>query len=579
MAGSSREASIVVSTEADDEVPQSIDLTDDDDDDERQIQRDLTTGELADYERLTRPAGYVECDFASSPICGRITQGCRIERKDGDFLLVKYVMQAPTGEKYLQGILMQRNHRIMRKLGRAHWLHAVLPLQKNELCMVLKTSENSLGCSLDDSCLVTMPVSDAVSIRDVIISNYDFPSFSYLEHGLSVYTHTREVIEEEANLVCRWKYTEEVNIKAKKATAFQLAPLDEAECDPQRGLPNVLRFRKFRGVESEHKYDTTGRKVYISADLFSGGGGTVTGMVKAGLDVKYVLDNMPQACQTLQMNWPNVVVIKMDITDFIKAIADAHTGGDIVDVLHVSFPCQAHSYRNKGTNEERDAIGVALGYSLKNILEKIKPRVVTVEQTNGILTKNEGQHFRPLLQALTTTGYAVRWGVLNLAKYGNPQQRKRLIVVGSCSGELLPPYPEPTHGPGQQLPFTTINDWISGLTKRSIRDKMGDGANLRNESPYDGRMQLKGLVTGDGGTSNLHPNGCRTFALRELARLQTFPMNYKFAGGITAIKMQIGNAVPPVFARALFKEIAKSLERSDAEMAAWEPEEIDLTDD
>ncbi|KAK5729732.1 hypothetical protein LTR17_011698 [Elasticomyces elasticus] len=581
MAGLSRDLPIVVSNEAyDDGVPTDplIDLTDEDDDDERQVQRDLTTGELEDYERLIRPVGHQVCEFADTPNCGRIAPGSRVERRDGDFLLVKYIMKNPAGEHYLQGILLRRNHGVMRKLGRAHWLHAVLPLKKNELCMVLKTTENSIGCSLDDSCLVTMPLSMVVSIRHITFSNYEFPAYSYLEHGMSVLADGRDFIEELAPLVCRWKYVEEINVKAKKATAFQLAPLDEAECDPMHGLPNALRFRKFRGTEREHRHDDRGRKIYVSADIFSGGGGTLTGMVKAKLDVKYVLDNMPQACETLEENWPDVKVIEMDITDFLNLVADARTGGDVVDILHVSFPCQAHSHRNRGLNEERDAIGIALGYCLKDIIQKIKPRVVTIEQTNGILTKNEGQHFRPLLQALTTSGYAVRWGVLDFALLGNPQHRKRLIIIGACPGELLPSYPAPTHGPGR-TPFTTVYDWLKGIKARHLDGKMGDGAVGREHEPFDPHTQLRGCITSDGGTGNKSPDGWRTYILRELARLQTFPLNYFFAGGITAIRLQIANAVPPEVAEKIFREIVRSLRRSDAEMAAWRPEEVDLLDD
>ena len=64
---------------------------------------------------------------------------------------------------------------------------------------------------------------------------------------------------------------------------------------------------------------------------------------------------------------------------------------------------------------------------------------------------------------------------------------------------------------------------------------------------------------------NYHPSGKRNYTIRELASLQTFPIIHSFAGarGVTAARHQIGNAVPPVLARALFRTIVRSLKESD----------------
>ncbi|KAK5675577.1 hypothetical protein LTS10_011677 [Elasticomyces elasticus] len=582
MAGTNRTVPIFISVEEDDisdsNNNNNIDLTDDDDD-ERQIERDLTTGEIEDYERLTRPAGHRILQSANSPICGLITPSdpnhrC-VERTNGDFLFVKYILQPPRGEIYLQGVLLRRNSHVMKKIGMYHQLHAVLPVQKNELCMIIKTPENSLGCSLDDSCLVTMLLSDAVSIRELDLTNQDHPARSYVERGeYSVHVHGRHVVEEHANLVCRWKYVEEVNVAQRKATAFQLAPLDAAECDTAFGVCNAVKFKVFRGASN------TGQQRYTAADLFSGAGGSVSGMVLAGLDVKYALDFDQHSCSTLRLNHDAKIdhILHKDISDFIASEPDEATGGDETHVLHVSFPCPAHSHLNRGQNPERDAVGVALTYSLKEIVQKVKPRVITLEQTNGILSKNEGQHFRPLLQALTSSGYAVRWKVMNFAEHKNPQKRKRLIIIGSCPGEILPPFPMPTYGPGKR-PFTTIHDWTSDIPAYCFDGIMGRGSCERNALPYNIHAPLRECIVRSGsGAGNVHPDGNRSFCLRELACLQTFPPNYSFAGGVGAIRLQIGNAVPPVVARSIFREIVKSLRRSDAEMAAYRPEVIELDD-
>ncbi len=77
----------------------------------------------------------------------------------------------------------------------------------------------------------------------------------------------------------------------------------------------------------------------------------------------------------------------------------------------------------------------------------------------------------------------------------------------------------------------------------------------------------------------MHPEGGRSFNCRELACLMTFPLYYQFAGGITAIKLQIGNAVPPVVMKAVCEEVVRSLRKSDEEMGAWRPEVVVLEDE
>jgi DNA (cytosine-5)-methyltransferase 1 len=80
-------------------------------------------------------------------------------------------------------------------------------------------------------------------------------------------------------------------------------------------------------------------------------------------------------------------------------------------------------------------------------------------------------------------------------------------------------------------------------------------------SPYDGRQPAKTL-TCSGGEGNYHPSGWRAFTGREVACLQTFPMDFQFAD--VNVRKQIGNAVPPALAKAMYQEIIASLRETDA---------------
>ncbi|TKA73545.1 hypothetical protein B0A55_06434 [Friedmanniomyces simplex] len=566
-----------------DDQHETIDLTDDDDD-EREVVRELTPGELREYQRPNRPAGHSISGSAKVP-CGTISTNERVELVNGGFLLVKEIMQAPTGEKYLNGILMKRTWQVMDKIGADGQLHAVLPLQKNELCMMIKTGDDRPGSPLDEHSLVRVSLDDVHSVRQITITNHSFPAHSFREPGLSVNPGNYREIEKTANLVCRWKFVEVIDLAARKATAFELAPLREAECDPGYRRPDKQRFTNSRSTTPTPKSrDHTGRrhpgaphgqsatddgdeKTYISADLFAGAGGATSGVIMAGFDVRYVLDLDADACKTVQRNYNGKIrnALHMDIKDFIAALQGAQSEEYTVDFLHVSYPCQAHSWLNRGQNREKDLEGISLCYSLREILLIVRPRVVTLEQTNGILTKEGGQHFRALIYDLTKTEYA---------------PRKRLIIIGACPGERLPPFPKPTHGTGPGLlSLVTIHDCISQITPESLVDNMGLGSRPRDHPPYDPHTQLQGCITRSGGEGNKHPDGSHSFNCRELACLMTYPLYYQFAGGITAIKLQIGNSVPPVVMKAISAETVRSLRQSDAEMAAYRPEEVVIEDD
>lgn len=134
-------------------------------------------------------------------------------------------------------------------------------------------------------------------------------------------------------------------------------------------------------------------------------------------------------------------------------------------------------------------------------------------------------------------------------------------------GERLPQFPKPTHGLGLGLkPFATINQVISRIP-RNAPDHDVRGAESRGivREPFDPNQQARTITTG-GGDNNYHPSGLRGFTNREFACLQTFPLSYKF--GSRQVRKQIGNAVPPMLAEALYREIIRSLECSDTEEMA-----------
>jgi len=133
-------------------------------------------------------------------------------------------------------------------------------------------------------------------------------------------------------------------------------------------------------------------------------------------------------------------------------------------------------------------------------------------------------------------------------------------------GEILPPFATPTHGAhGSNLkPLTTIGDAIRHIPSTAADHDPSVHFGSGTRIPFSMETLAKTL-TCNGGTHNYHPSGLRPYTIRELACLQTFPISFLFAGarGSTAARRQIGNAVPPVLAKVMFKSIVKSLRESD----------------
>jgi len=317
---------------------------------------------------------------------------------------------------------------------------------------------------------------------------------------------------------------------------------------------------------------------YTYADICAGAGGMASGAKQAGLKVQFLLDNWSIAHETLSHNFPEATVLLKDVHKF--CISKRYWPWKRVDILHISYPCQPYSPLNQhdrdgGNNPEN----IATLCATRDLLQKCKPRIVTFEQTSGIVTNENGIFFHKLINDLVAEGYNVRWRVCNLAEYNNAQPRKRLVIIASCPGETLPTFPEPVNGlgPGKKE-FVTVRKVLRALEpyKAGMPSTMRKFIK-RNMPGYNSNRPLRGCITCDGGKSNLHPSGTRTFELCELAALQAFLPTHWFAGCKTAILKQIGNAVPSCFGKILFEHITKSLRETDRKLALWNPDNTIVT--
>ena len=519
--------------------------------------RQFTAEEWADVARAARATGTPGAYelVTVTTWCGiKVTVGMCVELRNGDFLFVKSL-----GPDYAKGI----------QLRRTRYAKDLLEKKTNELYAILLTRAGAKDPVID-ACLVSRSLHEIIAVRRLIFTNYLFPNLRYCDQGES-YDPTEDAAET-GLLVCRWKCIESYDDQRRQVVRSPiLIRLNEDECTKGKAMSSGLLRQQVRDIRLGSIQAQGIAQPFTFGDLCTGAGGVARGADQSGLKLMFFLDHWEPACVTLDANWPRVNVLLMSINEFLtKGVPfDA-----VVDILHISFPCQPHSLAHTCDGKD-DEQNIATAYSVGEILRKCRPRVVTFEQTSGIIHRG-GYHYRALIHQLTACSYNVRARIIKCDAYGNAQARERLIIIASCPGEALPPFPEETHGLARGLKTpTTIRDRLRVLRHHNIPPHMRVARNKPGR-PYDPNQPLRQCITTDGGKGDLHPHGNRTFTLAELASLAGFPPEHQFCGTKTDIKKQIGNAVPACVAKALFDQIKKTMTATDQAIAAASASAIEV---
>jgi DNA (cytosine-5)-methyltransferase 1 len=182
----------------------------------------------------------------------------------------------------------------------------------------------------------------------------------------------------------------------------------------------------------------------IAIDLFSGAGGISLGFEQAGFDVAAAVEVDPVHAAIHKFNFPECAVLCRDISkvsgsDIRKA---ARIGGRKVDVVVGGAPCQGFSLiGHRSMEDPRNAL---VGEFVRIVCE-LDARYFVFENVKGLTVGRHKAFLNELVAAFEARGYAIRkpWTVLNASKYGVPQNRERLILLGAKRGLQLPGYPMP----------------------------------------------------------------------------------------------------------------------------------------
>lgn len=332
------------------------------------------------------------------------------------------------------------------------------------------------------------------------------------------------------------------------------------------------------------------RNEYTVLELFAGAGGLAVGMEKAGLKCVALNEIDKWACNTLRKNRPNWNVLEGDIKSFNFTQYE-----NKVDIVTGGFPCQAFSYAGKKLGLA-DARGT-LFYEFARVVKEVNPPICIGENVRGLLSHENGKTLQGMISILDEIGYnVVPVQVLKAINFNVPQKRERLILVGIRKDiDLKYEYPKP---------YKKIYNLEDALKKGDLFDcdvpksegskypkSKIDVLNLVPQKGYwrdlpldiqkefmGGSFHLGGGKTGiarrigwdepcltltcspaQKQTERCHPEETRPFTVREYARIQTFPDDWKFEGSIAQQYKQIGNAVPVNLGREIGYSIVNFL--------------------
>lgn len=350
---------------------------------------------------------------------------------------------------------------------------------------------------------------------------------------------------------------------------------------------------------------------YPVISLFSGAMGLDLGLERAGLDVRVSQDFDPWCVKTMADNKRNHLA--GDIREIVENDPSCKTilssaglkKGEAFAVVG-GPPCQAFSTagRRQALNDPRGSLFMQFAH----VVREVQPRFFVMENVKGLLSaairhrplgeregvpdpdELPGSAFAIVLQTLEGLGYKVQWGVLDAVHFGVPQFRERLVLLGSRDDETLL-LPKPTNLPVHQDP---AHRWVSLREAiADIEETPGPGGTFSEERlallrlvppggnwrslPLDLQRQgMGGAFESSGGkvgffrrlsydepsptlvtspmqkaTMLCHPVKDRPLSVREYARIQQFPDDWKVNGNPTHAYRQIGNAVPVGLGRAV----------------------------
>ena len=335
--------------------------------------------------------------------------------------------------------------------------------------------------------------------------------------------------------------------------------------------------------------------IFNAIDLFSGAGGITEGLKEAKFNVVMATDIDHDFATAHRRNSPGIPFLETDITKISPEMFKYFCNGHQVHLVSGGPPCQGFSLN--GTRDADDPRNKLFKQYFK-ILKILNPEFFFMENVLGMMSlqNKNGIKFIDYVMAefKKLKGYHVDYRIVNMADYGVPQSRKRVVIIGNRLGLSIDEcLPEPEYGTGRKFPYEKCGKYIMDLvsvpegalpnhrvmnhskdvirTMRLVKEGKYMPKNLGNNGPkkktfqtvyrrLDRNKPAPTMVPGHSAFP-IHPTQDRSLTFREAARIQTFRDDYEFFGTTIAQALAVGNAVPPLFAKKLGQNLLTLLQR------------------